>query len=292
LSPRSVVIEILESAVKEVGELLQFVGNYRDAGFLIALDDVGSGHSNLNRIPMVQPDIIKVDRYLIQDVDRDFYKQEVLKSLVSMAMHLGTVIIAEGVETEGEVATLLELGVDIIQGYFFSHPKTVTDLDLGGVDQLIKLAGTGFRERQLANADRKHGTMTLYRKLIRELQKDLAGREPIEFGSRLPGAVEGRSSVECIYVLDDTGRQITDMVVNAERRPDRKSAMFRPLPVGADHSLRDYFYFLSDSGFGKSSYVTKPHVSMNTGNLCVTIAAKIKDIHNRAHILCLDVQTL
>src|SRR5581483_2191881 len=98
LEPRHVALEVIESAVRDVEELQRFVDTYRSLGFLIALDDVGAGHSNLNRIPLIKPDILKVDRYLVQNIQGDSYKQEVLRSLVNMARRLGTLIIAEGVE--------------------------------------------------------------------------------------------------------------------------------------------------------------------------------------------------
>ncbi|MGL4369652.1 MAG: EAL domain-containing protein, partial [Spirochaetota bacterium] len=62
VNPSNVVIEIVESKVEDIGAMRFFVESHRAEGFLIALDDVGAGHSNLNRIPVVRPDIIKVDR--------------------------------------------------------------------------------------------------------------------------------------------------------------------------------------------------------------------------------------
>src|ERR1700691_5780145 len=102
LRARNIVLEIGESAVRDEGELRRWVQSYREAGYLIALDDVGAGHSNLNRIPELQPDILKVDRYLVHGIDEDFHRKEVYRSMASMAHGLGAMIIAEGVETEEE----------------------------------------------------------------------------------------------------------------------------------------------------------------------------------------------
>src|SRR5258708_17347742 len=75
LQPQSIALEIIESNVKDVGDLQKFIQTYRDYGFLIALDDVGAGHSNLNRIPLLKPDMLKIDRYLVQGISKDFYKR-------------------------------------------------------------------------------------------------------------------------------------------------------------------------------------------------------------------------
>jgi hypothetical protein len=146
-------------------------------------------------------------------------------------------------------------------------------------------------ERVLQTASRKHVNMANYSDLIRNMRNELAKRDVGDFVGTLVKAVEKRPSVECIYVLDETGRQVTDMIF-ATKKSGRGSAMFRPLPILADHSLRDYFYFLNDAGFSRSTYTTTPYVSMVTGNLCVTIAAKIKDVNQRDHFLCMDVHTL
>ena len=79
LKPENIAIEIIESDVEDLKELQRFVQLYRSYGFLIALDDVGAGHSNLNRIPLIKPDILKIDRFLVQNIQDDFYKQEVLE---------------------------------------------------------------------------------------------------------------------------------------------------------------------------------------------------------------------
>jgi EAL domain-containing protein (putative c-di-GMP-specific phosphodiesterase class I) len=292
LSSRNVVIEILESSVKNVGELLRFVGMYRDAGYLIALDDVGSGHSNLNRIPLVQPDIIKLDRYLIEDVDKDYYKQEVVKSLASMARHLGTVIIAEGVESEDELLTLMELGVDMVQGFCFARPVQAGDMDLRETELLIRRSGGPYRERQLDNANRKRATMALHQELLLRLLKELSGRAAGEYAGLLARNLKDQPRVECFYVLDGGGRQVTEMLFNHGTKPRRNSALFHPLTVGSDHSLRDYYYFLHDAVHVSKQFVTKPYVSMNTGNLCVTIAARFEDAAGDPFILCFDVQML
>ena len=289
LASRNVVIEVLESAVKDERELLRFVDAVRKAGYTIALDDVGAGHSNLNRIPAVKPDIIKVDRFLVDGIDHDFYKREVFKSLLSMARHLGTLVIAEGVETEPELNTLLELGVDLIQGYRFARPSRIADQDLGAVEWRVEQAAQSHREWVLETKHRRHMDVHRYDGLTQGLQRDLARRDAGDFAATLDRAVRDRPNVECVYVLDDSGRQITEMISDPLRRTDRGSAIFRPLPLLADHSLRDYFYYLKDAGFSKDSFSTSPCVSIVTGHLCVTIASKFKDAQGQEYILCLDV---
>ena len=95
----------------------------RSRGFLIVLDDVGSGHSNLDRIPFIKPDLLKVDRTLIARIDTDYHKRGTLKSLVDLGRKIGALVVAEGVETEGEAMVALELGADLLQGLCLGRPN-------------------------------------------------------------------------------------------------------------------------------------------------------------------------
>ena len=109
-------MEFLEARLEDVGRFGALADALREHGFLVVLDDVGAGHSNLDRIPLFRPDVIKVDRSLISGVGDDFYKQETLKSLVNLSRRIGALVVAEGIETDAEAIVALELGVDLLQG--------------------------------------------------------------------------------------------------------------------------------------------------------------------------------
>jgi EAL domain-containing protein (putative c-di-GMP-specific phosphodiesterase class I) len=122
ISTRSVALEILESALEQMSALEEFCRTARRSGFLIALDDVGSGYSNLSRIPRLQPDILKIDRELVHGMSQSFHRREVFRSLLSLAHQIGTLVIAEGVEQPDDVRTGLALGCDYFQGFYFGRP--------------------------------------------------------------------------------------------------------------------------------------------------------------------------
>ena len=83
----------------------------------------------------MRPDVIKIDRSLITGVDGDFYKQETFKSLVSLRRRIGALVVAEGIETEAEAVTALELGADLLQGFFLGRPQRGATFDSGGFDR-------------------------------------------------------------------------------------------------------------------------------------------------------------
>ena len=95
---------------------------YRGVGFRIALDDVGAGYSFLNLIPLLCPDIIKLDMELVRNVDRDPYKARIGANLLDIANALDIDALAEYIETEGELAWVQQHGARYVQGFLIARP--------------------------------------------------------------------------------------------------------------------------------------------------------------------------
>lgn len=94
----------------------------RKDGIRIAIDDLGLAHSGLQRWLLLRSDYVKIDRFFCQYIDRNPDKCALLSSLIALARHLGTTLIAEGVERPEEALRLQELGIDLMQGYYFQRP--------------------------------------------------------------------------------------------------------------------------------------------------------------------------
>ena len=121
--PARVVFEVVESEeVTDTAHLLRILEVYRQAGFSVALDDVGAGYSSLNLLTRLKPDFVKLDMHLIRGVDADPYKGEVVGKLLEMARGVGVKSVVEGVETPGEWAWVRDHGADYVQGYLFARP--------------------------------------------------------------------------------------------------------------------------------------------------------------------------
>jgi diguanylate cyclase (GGDEF)-like protein len=93
---------------------------------LIALDDFGIGFSGLRLVSESKPDIVKIDRFLITGVDLTQDKQTLLGQIVQLAHAVGLLVVAEGVETEGEFRACRDLGCDFVQGFFIARPSAET----------------------------------------------------------------------------------------------------------------------------------------------------------------------
>lgn len=121
--PANIIFEVVETEnVKDQDHLKNILKFYRDQGFKIALDDVGEGYSGLNLLINLRPDIIKVDRNIIIDIEQDTFKQSIYKALYTVSKDHGIEVLAEGVETAQELEFIQSVGADYIQGYYFARP--------------------------------------------------------------------------------------------------------------------------------------------------------------------------
>ena len=124
IHPSNVVFEITEThQIKNQSLMKGLLNFYRNAGFQVAIDDIGSGYAGLNMLHTYQPDYVKIDMELVRGLDTNYYKRSIVKHLIEIANSNSTKVIAEGIETEQEFSVLRELGADYYQGYYFAKPK-------------------------------------------------------------------------------------------------------------------------------------------------------------------------
>ncbi|WP_220811078.1 bifunctional diguanylate cyclase/phosphodiesterase [Pseudomonas paralcaligenes] len=124
IPPGQVVIELTEQAPIEDLQLLDTaLHHYRAMGFSIALDDLGAGYSSLRLWSELRPDYVKIDRHFIDGIHQDAVKREFVDSILKMAKASRAQVIAEGIELVEELATLTEMGVDLVQGYLLCRPQ-------------------------------------------------------------------------------------------------------------------------------------------------------------------------
>ncbi len=117
--PHQVVIEITErTAITDYPTMRERMRAFRELGYRFAVDDAGSGYSGLGSIANLEPDFIKLDMSLIAGIDANPVKQNLVETMVRFANEQSTRVIAEGVERAEELATLQDLGVHLVQGYF------------------------------------------------------------------------------------------------------------------------------------------------------------------------------
>ncbi|WP_373355987.1 EAL domain-containing protein [Pseudoroseicyclus sp. CXY001] len=117
------IFEFTEAeAIRDTGHLTHIVETYRALGFQTALDDFGAGYAGLGLLCDLAPDILKIDRALIDGIAGDDRRRAVVSAIRTMAADLGITLIAEGIETAQDAAALADLGITLQQGYHFARP--------------------------------------------------------------------------------------------------------------------------------------------------------------------------
>lgn len=123
-----ITLEITEHAIiEDYTALTNALAPLRQQGMRLAVDDAGAGYSSMKHILQLQPDLIKLDMSLTRGIHQDRNRRALAKGLVGFAHEIGSQVVAEGVETAEELATLRDLQVDYAQGYLLGKPLAEAD---------------------------------------------------------------------------------------------------------------------------------------------------------------------
>jgi len=288
LPPENIVIEITESQVKNVEKLKKFMENYKNLGFLIALDDVGIEYSNLNRIPELQPHILKIDRLLIRDINKEYYKQKVVKAIAFLAKDIGALTLAEGVETEEELLETMELGIHLHQGFYFSKPQPLSLISLNKNCNQLEGLIFKFHLRMVSIIQKRKKIIEEHKKLVKSIIKELSETKVENFENTLRKWLSVRKEVECFYIVNMNGIMITNTIFNFDIKT-YKSPLFEPASLGESLFSREYIYPIVSGIF--NSFITEPYVSLATGNIVITISYLFQHKSGKNFILCVDFKT-
>jgi EAL domain-containing protein (putative c-di-GMP-specific phosphodiesterase class I) len=122
--PDRLIFEVTESEeVADPEHLAEIFRVYRACGFHPAIDDFGAGYAGLNLLARFQPDLLKIDRELLSNIDASRPKRSIVRSVLEVCRDLGITPLAEGVETMAEYGVLRDMGLRLFQGYLFARPE-------------------------------------------------------------------------------------------------------------------------------------------------------------------------
>ena len=118
-----IILEITEQHdIAEIAAMADRIQRLREFGYQVAIDDLGAGYSGLNHFVLLRPDLVKFDRAMVHGVHRSVTRSKLLESMTSVCKDLGITTIAEGVELAEDHESILELGCDLVQGYYYGPP--------------------------------------------------------------------------------------------------------------------------------------------------------------------------
>lgn len=130
INPMNLKLEITESAIiMDLERQLELINRLQSAGFIIEMDDFGSGYSSLNMLKEIKVDVLKIDMAFVRKSTNDERGRKILKMIINLSKQLGMPVISEGVETADQVRFLTDIGCDVFQGYYFAKPMEVSEFE-------------------------------------------------------------------------------------------------------------------------------------------------------------------
>lgn len=283
LPPSRIAIEILEQRAADVSALAAFVAMRRAEGFLIAVDDCGTGHSSTERVVLLEPDVIKLDRSLVHGIARSIPRREACRSLAEMARSIGAIVVAEGIEREEDLEEIALLGIELVQGFLLARPGPDVSSTIGVAEAAVRARRNAIEARAVASLRARRATRRAHDAVVAALATALSGIALAEVEQRMRLELAARRDLEAVYALDPTGTQFTPTLLSAGAH---SKAGFRPTAQGANLALKDYFL---EVVHGEGTYVSRPYVSMASGRRCITHARRIELADDAWMVLCCDL---
>ena len=148
-----IVVELTEQAELDDDELASVKELYKTIGIEIAVDDYGTGYSNITNLLRYMPNYVKIDRMLLSGIQLSPQKQHFVKEIIEFAHDNNFKALAEGVETKEELKTVISLGADLIQGFYTAKPlaEIVSEIDTCIQNEIIQYGQLAFEQSGLKN---------------------------------------------------------------------------------------------------------------------------------------------
>ncbi|MDF3822119.1 EAL domain-containing protein [Leptospira sp. 96542] len=208
IPPSQIVVEITEKLSSYSIEVLSAgVELLREEGFKIALDDVGTESSNLERLGAIKPDIIKVDLNLLKNAIEKREFQSILEYLKQIALGIGSELLFEGIETEIELYRAIESGASLLQGYFLGRPSDFNISKQGIKDKMIPYLEQYHHSKRIEVSKEIEFEKTIQNKL------DESDLKTVSIGNRIvidPNIFfKLHPAIQRVYITDSVGTQVS-----------------------------------------------------------------------------------
>ena len=130
IEPSRLRIEITETVMMtEAESRMAILSKFRESGFIVEMDDFGSGYSSLNQLKDMPLDVLKIDMKFLSKAEDNLRAETILRNVLRLSSDLGLFSLTEGVETEDQYKMLNEMGCNLFQGYYFAKPMSVADFE-------------------------------------------------------------------------------------------------------------------------------------------------------------------
>lgn len=271
LDKSRIIIELTETK-GNLQKLAEIVNVYRRHGLQVAIDDFGSGYSQLDRVIAIRPDIIKLDMRLFKQASKKGgIASDVVHLLTRLAKRTGCRVVCEGIETDNEFSFALNSGTHMMQGYLFS-PAIADFLPAETYKRHIESLRKKFLQRTLCNERKKNIVLTEIKQLVKHLQQALQTDFNLNELAALPFEENG---ILGFYICNNEGDQISSSFVFSQGKWFENHKEY-----GFNWSWRPYFYqilALEHPQACDEPIASDVYRDFDTDKLCKTLSIRIDE---------------
>jgi EAL domain-containing protein (putative c-di-GMP-specific phosphodiesterase class I) len=266
LEPERLVIEVLESGGEDVADIARATRAFRAQGFLVAVDDFGAGHSNIDRLLTLKPDIVKLDRSLVRaQATHAHLRDALMPKLVDLLHESGMFVVAEGIETTDDLMLAARSNVDFVQGWLFGKPAA-TLAPRGVATPMFERVFDALA--QIRRAERLASDLLLmpYRASLVQMSRRLTS------GDTSQAACADLLALPCTmscFFLDSGGREFMPALPGASAKTP--SERFAPIADSSTGRWDNRPYFVEAHMKPQEVIVSAPYLSVTGLSLCVTL---------------------
>jgi EAL domain-containing protein (putative c-di-GMP-specific phosphodiesterase class I) len=268
VGPEEIVIELLESAGSDVEAMALATQAFRSSGFLVAVDDFGAGHSNIDRLLTLRPDIVKLDRSLVH-AHQLHLRDSMMPKLVSLLHESGMLVVAEGIETEEDLLLAARSGVDFVQGFLFGQPCPGPSPEQEATRQIENVFDTLAHTRKTSQLATDLLLMPYRTRLAEAAERMLAGAST---DSACADLLLLPCTLSCFF-LDPGGRECIPVLQGAAAQAE--SIRFAPLSDPSNGRWDNRPYFVEAHAQPQRVIVSAPYLSATGTALCLTLSISI-----------------
>ncbi|MDO3385459.1 EAL domain-containing protein [Gilvimarinus sp. SDUM040013] len=281
IDPRRVVIEVTERS-GNLENLRKLTREYQRHGIRVAIDDFGSGASQVDRIIALEPNLIKLDMDLFKAASRGGSAADIALAITSMAMRAGCQIVCEGVETQDEFDFAVECGADLVQGWIYDPAKVspFTGLEYQQKTQTLKKQYLSRKADTFERAYRHRLEVESQARILKEWLR--ASDDLSHIHATMSAAAFQKLGILRFYMCDVAGTQVSPNFELSGRDVQSDAAM-----IGSNWSHRPYFPRLI--GIRQlpleQMVISEAYRDIRSGDMCKTYALVL----NEQYVLMLDV---
>jgi EAL domain-containing protein (putative c-di-GMP-specific phosphodiesterase class I) len=281
LPQERIVIEVLEQPADDESAVASMLAASQPRDFLIAIDDFGTGFSNFDRVWRFRPDIVKLDRSLVARAGKREGDDSMISHLIAMLHQSGTLVLAEGVETDEELMILMQADVDFVQGFWLGQPQGSVKAACAKVPALVESMWDKFADYERARAGHQRLGFEGFAEAVLAAADTYKATGDLRLAAQ---KVWHLREARRVFITDGQGEQTEPSVAAASVPPP--PLRLAPIYTNARSNWSRRAYFKHALAAPGRVAMMGPHYSLADGQDCYTAALAFE--HNGTHVICVD----